>query len=403
MKYVILIGDGMGDYPCLDLGGRTPLAAAPTPNLDFMAQNGLLGLARTVPPSMTPGSDVAIMSLMGYQPQGLLTGRGPLEAAAKKLDFSPMELIFRLNFVTLKFSPGRVSLCNHAAGNISTTEAEELLDALRKKLPLGPGYYLYPGVGYRHLLLWPDPAPDQAPSYPPHDYRDQDIGGLLSDPAAREIMNLVRASWPILEHHPVNKKRRARNLPSANSIWLWGQGKRVEVKTYLERWGLTGAAISAVDLIRGLGVITGLETPVIPGATGWLDTNYQGKVEATLEALSRLDLAVLHFEGPDEASHQGELASKLQAIADFDAKIVGPLLRALPDFGSFRILAACDHFTPLKIKTHVADPVPFLIYGQPTLPGSPSGRAYTEANAAATGLLVEPGAALSGLFFGPEK
>ena len=402
MKYVILIGDGLGDWGLPELNGQTPLAAAPTPNLDFLARNGLLGLAQTVPEGMPPGSDVAITSLMGYHPRGFITGRGPLEAASQRIDFGPRELVFRLNLITVEETDSRLILRNHAAGNITTPEAKALLDDLAAELPLTAGQRLYPGVSFRHLLVWPEPAPDQAPSWPPHDFRDRDLTGLLNEPAARELAGLVQASRPILEKHPVNEKRRAAGLPPANALWLWGQGRRPAARTFRERWGLTGAVVSAVDLIKGLGVLTGLETPPIPGATGWVDTNYRGKVEAALAALARLDLAVIHLEAPDEASHQGDPALKMRAIADFDALVVGPLLKALPDFGDFRLLAACDHLTPLALKTHVADPVPFLLYSRPPL-NNPSGRNYTEAEAAATGLLVAPGADLGRLLFGPEK
>ncbi|MDR0881477.1 MAG: cofactor-independent phosphoglycerate mutase [Candidatus Adiutrix sp.] len=402
MKYVLLIGDGMGDRPRPDLGGQTPLEAAATPNLDFMAQNGRLGLARTVPRGMTPGSDVAIMSLMGYNPQGVLSGRGPLEAASQGLVTDQDELVFRLNLVTLEFDGPKTIMRNHSAGNITTPEATELIEALKKELPRPGGQRLFAGVSYRHLLTWPAPGPGPAPSWPPHDFRDQDITPLLNDPAAKEVMALVRSSWPILAGHPINAQRRAQGLEPANSIWLWGQGLRPAVKPYRQRWGLTGATVSAVDLIKGLGRVTGLERLDVPGATGWLDTNYQGKVQAALEALERLDFVVVHLEAPDEASHQGELASKLKAIADFDALVVGPLLQALPKFGDFRVLAACDHFTPLELKTHTADPIPFIIYGRPA-DYKPSGLAYSERNAAAAGLLVDPGADLSLLLFGPEK
>ena len=400
MKYVILIGDGMADRPSPALGGLTPLAAVPTPNLDYMARHGILGLAQTVPEGLAPSSDVAILSLLGYHPQGLITGRAPLEAASQGLDYEG--LIFRLNLITVEEADGALLMRDHAAGNISTPEARELLASLENELPLTAGQSLHSGVGFRHLLVWPDPAPDQTPSRPPHDYRDRDLTPLLNDPQARETAALVRASRPILEKHPVNARRRAAGQLPANCLWLWSQGRRPALKTFMERWGLTGAAISAVDLVKGLGALTGLSAPDIPGATGWIDTNYKGKVQAALEALSRQDLAVVHLEAPDETSHQGDLALKLQAITDLDAQVAGPLLRALPDFGDFRLLAASDHHTPLELKTHSADPVPFLIYSQPRNE-APSGRPFSEAEAAAAGLLVSPGADLGTLFFGPEK
>ncbi|MDR1920160.1 MAG: cofactor-independent phosphoglycerate mutase [Candidatus Adiutrix sp.] len=404
MKYALLIGDGMGDFPMPELNGKTPLMSAPTPNLDLMAKKGLLGLARTVPEGMTPGSDVAIMSLMGYNPQGILTGRGPLEAASRRIDIAPDELAFRVNLVCVERLDGKVFMRDHSAGNISSLESAELVTALKEKLPLSEGRRLFPGVGYRHIMTWPKEKPDRFPSWAPHDLRNQDVAALLDEPSAKPIMDMVRASWPILEDHPVNKKRAAEGLPRANSIWLWGQGLKPAVKTYRERWGISGVTVSAVDLIKGLGLIAGLESIDVPGATGWLDTDYEGKVKAALKALEKVDFVVLHIEAPDEASHQGQLDSKLRAIGDFDAKVVGPMLRALPGFGNFRVLAACDHFTPLKIQTHTPDPVPFILYAQPG-DGEikPSGLTYNEANGAAAGIIVDPGAELGRLLFGPEK
>lgn len=403
MKYVLLIGDGMGDWPIKELGGKTPLEAAPTPNLDFMAANGALGLARTVPEGMAPGSDVAIMSLMGYYPKGTLSGRGPLEAASRGLTTGPDELVFRMNLVSVEHDGPRVIMLNHASGNISAEESLELLEALRKDLPLKGGQRIFSGVSFRHILTWPGLATDAQPSWPPHDYLNKDVGGLVNSPEAAAIMELVKASWAILEDHPVNRKRRTAGLPPANSIWLWGQGLMPNVKNYQERWGLTGVAISAVDLIKGLGKATGLERIDVPGATGWIDTNYEGKVQAALAALEELDFVVIHLEAPDEAGHQGDLEAKMKAISDFDARVVGPMLKALPRFEQFRVLAACDHFTPLELKTHTDAPIPFVIYGQPSLERQAGGLSYTEKNAASTGLLVDPGADLSRLLFGSEK
>lgn len=403
MKYVLLIGDGMGDWPIKELGGKTPLEAALTPNLDFMAANGTLGLARTVPDGMAPGSDVAIMSLMGYYPKGVLSGRGPLEAASQGLKTGPEELVFRMNLVTVEHDGPRVIMMNHASGNISTEESLELLEALRQELPLREGQRIFSGVSFRHVFTWPGMVTDAQPSWPPHDYLNKDVSDLVNSPEAAAIMELVKSSWAILEDHPVNRKRKAEGLPQANSIWLWGQGLMPNVKNYQERWGVTGVAISAVDLIKGLGKATGLERIDVPGATGWVDTNYQGKVEAALKALSDHDFAIIHIEAPDEASHQGELDTKLEAISKFDSEVVGPILKALPAFGPFRILAACDHYTPVELRTHTPEPIPFIIYGQPDEGTKGSGLGYSEKNAASTGLLVDPGADLGCLLFGPEK
>ncbi len=403
MKYLLVIGDGMGDYPLEQLGGRTPLEAAATPHLDWLSQNGWLGRARTVPEGMTPGSDVAIMSLMGYNPSGLLTGRGPLEAASRHIETTAEEIVCRLNLVTLERDPaGPIYMRNHAAGNISSEEAAELIEALRLRLPLHDGQRLYPGISYRHIFIWRNPELMKIPYWQPHDHRDQDVAPFINDPRAKAVMDLVKASWEILDSHPVNEKRRARGLAPANSIWLWGAGVRPRIKSYQERWGLSGATVSAVDLIKGLGVFTGLKAIDVAGATGWLDTNYEGKVAAALEALKELDFVVLHLEAPDEASHQGSLKEKLQAIEDFDARVLGPLLEGLPKLGhQFRLIAACDHYTPLSLKTHAADPVPFIFFTSEGL-GQTSGLSYSEKNAA-SGQLLDPGCRLGELLFGPEK
>ncbi|MDR1871232.1 MAG: cofactor-independent phosphoglycerate mutase [Deltaproteobacteria bacterium] len=400
MKYLILIGDGMGDYPIPELANQTPLEAAKTPNLDRLAQAGSLGRVVTTPEGMAPGSDVAIMSLMGYNPKGVLTGRGPLEAAALKVAVPTGALAFRLNLVTLEFG-AKTLMRDHAAGDISSLEAGELIAVLAEKLPLGKAT-LHQGVSYRNLLVWPE-APRGLPSLPPHDYRDQPIDGFLGDPALEPLMSLVKASWPILADHPVNRARLTKGLAPANSVWLWGQGQSPQIKTYKERWGLTGATVSAVDIIRGLGLYSGLEPIWVDGATGLVKTNYEGKVVAGLQALKSRDLAVIHLEAPDEASHQGNLSDKLLAIENFDRLIVGPVLEGLAQAGwDYRLLVACDHYTPLVLRTHAADPVPFVIYDSRNQKG-PQALGFNEKNALDSGLLVPNGPALGQALFGAER
>jgi len=388
MKYVILIGDGMGDLPCPDLGGKTPLEAARTPHMDRLAAQGLLGLVKTVPEGMTPGSDVANMSILGYDPRLHLSGRAPLEAASLGVRLAANEVAFRLNLVHLIFdSGGRVIMGDHSAGNVTTEEARALVADLADRLPLHEGQKLYPGVSYRHLLTWPGIGAD-LPTIAPHDHRDQDVSDYLSRTGPiRPLLDLVRASWPILEDHAVNRARKSAGLRMANSIWPWGQGRPLTLKTYAELYGLQGAVISAVDLIRGLGVYAGLEPLVVPGATGFLDTNYEGKVAAALESLKRADLALIHVEAPDEASHQGSLEEKILAIEQFDARIVGPACQGLAGLGPARLLVLCDHYTLLTSKTHSSEPVPFIIHPHP----DPSGRRYSEAEAGQTGVFVDPG------------
>ncbi|MDR1657467.1 MAG: cofactor-independent phosphoglycerate mutase [Deltaproteobacteria bacterium] len=400
MKYIIAIGDGMGDFPIESLGERTPLEFTPTPHLDRLAQQGMVGRVATVPEGMPPGSDVAIMSLLGYNPKGVLTGRGPLEALALGIKLAESDLAFRLNLVTMDWNSGTV-IRNHAAGDISNDEAGVLIQALSQRMPLSGGQAIYQGISYRHVFVWPD-APGGLPSIAPHDHLDKSIDFFLNDQAAAPLSHLVKASWPILADHPINAKRLAKGLPPANSIWLWGQGRLPVVKTYAERWGLRGATVSAVDIIRGLGLATGLEPKRVAGATGGLETNYGGKVEAAIEALKDADLVVVHLEAPDETSHQGNLDHKIQAIRNFDQLIVGPLTEKLDAAAvSYRILVACDHYTPIRLKTHTADPVPFLIYDS-TAPGLSGAAGYSEV-ACARGPLIGNGPALAKLLFGPEK
>jgi 2,3-bisphosphoglycerate-independent phosphoglycerate mutase len=401
MKYIILIGDGMGDLPVEALGGLTPLQKARTPNLDRLAREGLLGRCATVPEGMHPGSDVAIMSLMGYCAKGVLSGRGPLEAAALGVPLADGDLAFRLNLVTVGRKGGRTVMLNHSAGDIPQGEAAELLGALSSGLPLAAGMSIHQGVSYRNILVWPG-APEGLASVPPHDHRDRPVDPFLDAPGYRPLADLVRASWPILEDHPVNRSRRARGLPPANSIWLWGQGRTPKVRTYAERWGISGASVSAVDLIRGLAVLTGLEPLTVPGATGGLDTDYEGKARAGAGALETRDLAVVHLEAPDECGHQGDLEAKILAIENFDSRIVGPVLEALPSFGDYRVLCACDHYTPVSLKTHTSDPVPFVLYDSRD-PARSRAAGYSEAEALKTGAPVPDGPSLGRLLFGPER
>jgi 2,3-bisphosphoglycerate-independent phosphoglycerate mutase len=401
MKFVILIGDGMGDYPLESLNNRTPLEATPTPNLDSLAKEGLLGKVATIPAGMPAGSDVAIMSLLGYDPSGVLTGRGPLEALALGIPLNEGELAFRLNLVTMEWNSQTI-IRNHSSGDISNEETAPLLAALSERMPLSKGQRIHQGVSYRNVFIWPK-APEGLPSIPPHDYLDKPIDHFLHDKAIAPLMDLVKSSWPILKDHPINQNRRQKGLPPASSIWLWGPGRTPRVKSYAQRWGITGSTVSAVDIIRGLGLATGLTPINVPGATGGLDTNYQGKVQAALEALKTGELAVVHLEAPDEASHHGSLKDKQLAIANFDRYIVEPIVSFLKTNGSaYKILAACDHYTPLSLKTHSSDPVPFILYDSQK-PAASGAAGYSEKAAAATGFFVESGVALGQLLFGQEK
>jgi len=391
VKYVILIGDGMGDYPIPDLGGKTPLETAATPHMDALARGGELGLARTIPEGMEPGSDIANLAIMGYDPARYHTGRAPLEAAALGVKLAPEEVAFRCNLVTLRAEPGGLYMEDYAAGHITSEEAKELIQALEDALGQD-GRHFYPGVSYRHLLVWSQG--DAAwKTYPPHDHSGQEVGRLFqNDGPAAPLWALIRTSWPILQEHDLNRRRRAAGKRPANSIWLWGQGRPPALPTVAERFGLTGAVICAVDLIRGIGLYAGLTSIKVPGATGYLDTYYEGKVEAALTALREKDLVFIHVEAPDEAGHKGELQLKLQAIEDFDARVVGPLMEGLKRLGDHRVLVMCDHLTPIAVKTHTPEPVPYVLYDSRA--GDEHDRGYTEVAAEKTGLLMDSAADL---------
>jgi len=391
MRYVILVGDGMGDYPIPELGGKTPLEAARTPYLDELARRGELGCARTIPPGMEPGSDIANLAVIGYDPARYHTGRAPLEAAALGVALGPQEVAFRCNLVTLRPEADGLFMEDYSSGHISSEEARELVAALEAALGRD-GRHFYPGVSYRHLLVWAEGRTEWR-TYPPHDWTGKEVGRLMApDGPERPLWELIRASWPVLKAHEVNRRRLSTDKKPATSIWLWGQGRPPKLPTLKERFGLTGAVISAVDLIRGIGIYAGLNPIRVPGATGYLDTNYAGKVGAALTALKDLDLVFLHVEAPDEAGHSGDLSLKLRALEDFDAQVVGPLMAGLKALGDHRLLVLCDHFTPLAVRTHTPEPVPFVLFDSRTPGDRP--QTYTEADAKKTGLLLEQAADL---------
>lgn len=380
MKYLILVGDGMGDWPLDELGGRTPLAAAETPHMDRLARQGRLGLAQTIPPGMDPGSDTANMSLLGVDPAKYHTGRSPIEAAAMGVELGDDDIAFRCNLVTLSRRDGSVIMDDYCAGHIDTDTAAQFIEALNQALKR-PGFVFHPGVSYRHLLVWKN-GPVGAASTPPHDHTGQAVDDwLVSEGELGVVSQAIRDSWQVLENHPLNKRRREKGEPEVNSIWLWGQGPKTTLPRIDQRFGLSGFTVSAVDLIHGLGVLSGLTPVEVPGATGYLDTNFAGKVQAVLEGLRDKDLAFLHVEAPDEAGHGGVLANKLKAIELFDREVAGPVLEGLAALGPHRVLLATDHYTPLKVRTHTTEPIPYVIWDSRRQ--GPGGEAYSEAAAAA--------------------
>ena len=356
MKLVVILGDGMADLPLAQLQGKTPLQAAKKPNMDRLARLGRSGLAQTVPEGFPPGSDVANLSVMGYSPSRHYSGRAPLEAAAMGVVLAEGDIAFRCNFVTIV---GGV-MQDYSAGHITTEEGRELIEALQ---PLMPERRLYPGVSYRNLLVLQAGA--KAICTPPHDISDQPTEEHLPrGPESELLFGLMEAAQSVLASHPVNKKRIAAGKRPANAIWLWGQGPAPAMPSFVEKYGLKGAMISAVDLLKGIGKYAGLQVIDVAGATGNIDTNYEGKVEAALEALKSCDFVYLHIEAPDEAGHEGNAELKVKAIELFDERVVGPLVEELEKSGEdWRVLLLPDHATPISIKTHSRDPVPFTIAG----------------------------------------
>lgn len=362
-KYIVLLGDGMAGWPLEELGGKTCLQAADTPNMDSLAASALLfGSVLTVPDGFPAGSDVANLSIFGYDPKKYYTGRSPLEAGSMGVGLEDDDVAFRCNLVTLDAGgdKGGPVMEDYSGGHISTDEARELIDSLKKGLD-SSDISFFPGVSYRHLMVWKGGSIEMETT-PPHDI----IGGRISEylpsgEGAERILSLMNSSRDILADHPVNRRRVESGKKPANSIWLWGQGKRPSMPSFRDKYGISGAIISAVDLTRGIGYFAGFEIINVHGATGYLDTNYEGKVKASLEALERLDLVYLHVEAPDEAGHSGSYRDKIRAIEDFDSRIVGPVVEGVKKFDRYRLALLPDHPTPIRIRTHSAEPVPYVI------------------------------------------
>ena len=386
MKYVILIGDGMSDEPIEELGNKTPLQAAKTPNMDKLVQKGTIGLVRTVPEGFPPGSDVAILSVLGYDPKKYYTGRSPLEAASIGVNLGPHDLSLRCNLVTLAERDAKIYMDDFSAGHISTDEAKEIIRDIDKELGEN-GIRFYPGMSYRHLMVWHG-GPDGLETTPPHDISGKEIKDYLpKGKSSEKLIQLLNSSQMFLKGHPVNVKREEEGHKPANSIWLWGQGRKPDMPTLKERFGIKGSIISAVDLVKGVGIYGGLNVVNVPGATGYIDTNYKGKAEYALKELEKGDFVCVHVEAPDEAGHTGNLKDKIRAIEEFDEKVVGTILKGLERFKEFRLLVLPDHPTPIAKKTHTRDPVPFVIYPSK----ENNGKAFTEADAKESGLLIEEG------------
>jgi 2,3-bisphosphoglycerate-independent phosphoglycerate mutase len=379
----------MADYPLDELGGKTPLQVATTPQMDRIAACRL-GLVRTIPDGMEPGSDTANLTLLGYDSKIYHTRRGPLEAASMGVALKAKQVAFRMNLVSLDLrSEDEIIMLSHSSGDISTAEAERIVQSLKQEIST-PEIAIYQGVAYRHLLVW-DNGPEDILTIPPHDVLDQNMAQYLNQSPNNSVPSLIRSSWRILKDHPVNVKRKGQGLKEANSIWVWGQGSPPELPLFKDKYGLEGVVICAVDLIRGIGIYAGFAPIRVEGATGYLDTNYLGKAEAALEALHNCDIVLLHVEAPDEAGHSGNTQEKIKAIEAFDEKVVGTILRGLEKFASYRILVVSDHLTPITKKTHTSEPTPFAWASNRQLESTTEGPPYTEASAQKSGLIFEEG------------
>ena len=389
-RYLILVGDGMGDEAQAELDGKTPLETARTPNMDQLAARGVLGLTETIAPHQEPGSDVANMAILGFDPDRYHTGRAPLEAASMGVKLASGEVAFRCNLVSVETGDtGELLLSDYSAGHISSENGRVLIAALEESLG-NESFRFYPGVSYRHLLVWRGGRSDLTIT-PPHD--------VIGEPVAQywqayeetpELKSLMESARQILAKHDLNQQLITEGKPAANAIWLWGQGVAPVMPSLHDRYGISGVVISAVDLLKGLGICAGLEAVSVPGATGYLDTNYGGKVAAGLEALQKKGFVYLHVEAPDEASHEGNLELKLEAIEAFDTNVVGPVLDGCLDLGNVRVMVITDHLTPIRTRTHARGLVPFAVCD---LPGSQDGapRGFDEQSAEKTGLVIRPG------------
>jgi 2,3-bisphosphoglycerate-independent phosphoglycerate mutase len=394
MKYVIVIPDGCADEPVAELGGLTPLQAAKIPNMDRIAQNGVVGLSNNVPPSLTPASDVATLSLFGYDPLQVYTGRAPLETAAMGIHLGPNDWAIRCNLVNVPDG----TMKDFTAGHISSEDGAPLIHAIQKELGgkevAGGTLEFHAGVQYRNILVWRGKTAESPfvglKTQAPHDIPDRAVADYLPQgPGSDILVSLMEASKPILAGHPANKRRIAEGKKPATQVWLWGQGKAPQVKPFRETYGKRGAIISAVDLVRGVGVLIGWHRVDVPGATGYLDTNYANKGKYAVEALGAFDLVCVHVEAPDEASHEGKAGEKVRSLEQIDEHIVGPLLAALPRYGDYRILIEPDHRTTLKTRAHAHGAVAFAAAGTGITANAAT--SYDEPTAATTGLSFDPG------------
>lgn len=400
MKYIVVIPDGMADYPVPELGNKTPLQAAVTPTFAYLAEHGEVGMVDTIPKGMQPGSDTANLAVMGYDPAVYYSGRSPFEAVSMGLKLADTDAVFRCNVVTLSEDEpyDEKYILDHSADEISSDEARELIRTVHEHLHTEDMSF-YPGVSYRHILVWNN-APFDYIFTPPHDILDKKITEYLPQgPYGEKFYRMMRQSYILLKDHPVNIKRKERGLKPANSIWIWGEGRKPALSSFYEKYKLKGSVISAVDLIKGIGICAGLESIDVEGVTGNYKTNYEGKTQAALQALrAGQDFVYIHLEGPDECGHRYEINNKVKAVEAIDQRVVKPIIESLDRAGEeYSLMIVPDHPTPLCLRTHTAEPVPFLIYRSNNKRYN-TGFKYDEAEAPKTGLCIEKGHLLMDFF-----
>lgn len=390
MKYIVLLCDGMADYPLPELSNQTPLEAAKNPAMESLAKTAEIGLAKTVPDGMKPGSDVANLSVMGYDPAKYYTGRSPLEAANMGIALDDCDVAIRCNLVTLSDEENfeDKTMVDYCAGDISSKEAAEIIKSVNEALS-NEKYSFYPGVSYRHCLVWKSGSVDIGTLTPPHDISGRVIGPYLDrDEGAKELIEMMKKSGEVLKNHPVNLKRISEGKRPATHIWLWGQGKKAVLDDFYVKNGLKGSVVSAVDLVQGIGTCANMHVCKVEGATGYIDTNFEGKMQAAFDELKNgQDYVYIHVEAPDECGHRGEIQNKVRAIEEIDNKILAPLLEKLKGLDDFTILIMPDHPTPLSTMTHASDPVPYLLY-RSNKPVKSAG-IFSEKGAKDSGIYVE--------------
>ncbi len=399
MKYIVILGDGMADYPIPELDNKTPLQYAKKPNIDMLAQKGTVGLVKTIPDGIAPGSDAANLSVMGYNPKVYYTGRSPLEAVSMGIELSPTDVALRCNLVYLSEAEEKYSdktMIDYSSDEISTAEAKILIEAVNNALK-SQAITFHPGISYRHCMVWNNGKTNLGCT-PPHDILERKITEYLPKEESGLLLDMMIKSYNILKDHPVNLARKERGLRPANSIWLWGEGKKPALASFPEKYNKTGAMISAVDLLKGIGICAGLESIDVEGATGNIHTNFIGKANAAIEAIdSGKDFVYVHVEAPDESGHRYEIDNKVKSIELIDSQVVGPILEAMKKYDEYKIMVLPDHPTPLSLRTHTAEPIPFIIYDSTNEINS-AASSYDEFEAEKTKVFIDEGHKLMDLF-----